>query len=159
MSDEIRQSVYDIWIEHSVNSTDARNGSNTVKITKLQYLRLYSGLQNENIKIEERANKRGSIQYIANRMILTATIRELQDKLLKNDISVSIGSILSLKPFFITYATEKEIALCLCKLCLNAKMMYDALISKAKKEGDTMPASISEFYELLQMPEIPKWIL
>ena len=92
-------------------------------------------------------------------MILTATIRELQDKLLKNDISVSIGSILSLKPFFITYATEKEIALCLCKLCLNAKMMYDALISKAKKEGDTMPASISEFYELLQMPEIPKWIL
>ena len=76
-------------------------------------------------------------------MILTATIRELQDKLLKNDISVSIGSILSLKPFFITYATEKEIALCLCKLCLNAKMMYDALISKAKKEGDTMPASMS----------------
>ena len=70
MSDEIRQSVY-IWIEHSVNSTDGRNGRNTVKITKLPYLRLQSGLNNENIKIEETANKRGSIQYIANRMILT----------------------------------------------------------------------------------------
>ena len=70
MSDEIRQSVY-IWMEHSVNSTDGRNGRNTVKITKLPYLRLQSGLNNENIKIEETANKRGSIQYIANRMILT----------------------------------------------------------------------------------------
>ena len=75
LSGKIRQSVYDIRIEHSVNSTDGRNGKNTVKITNLQYLRLYSGLNNENIKIEERANKRGSIQCIANRMILTATIK------------------------------------------------------------------------------------
>ena len=65
LSDEIRQSVY-IWTEHSTNSTDGRNGRNTVKITKLQYLRLYSGLNNEKIKIEERV--RGSIQYIANRV-------------------------------------------------------------------------------------------
>ena len=75
-------------------------------------------------------------------MILTAIIRELQDKLLKNDINVSIGKILSLKPFFILYATEKEMALrlwCFCKLCFNAKMMCNA----SKKEGDTMPASIS----------------
>ena len=35
LSDEIRQSVYDIWVEQSVNSTDGRNGRNTVKITKL----------------------------------------------------------------------------------------------------------------------------
>ena len=126
--------------------TDGRNAKNTVKITKLQYLRLYSGFTDENIKIEKRANRTGSIQYIANRMILTATIRELQDKLCKNDINVSIGRILSLKPFFIKYATEKEMALCLCKLCLNTKMMYDALTSKAKKEGDTMPASITEFF-------------
>ena len=79
-------------------------------------------------------------------MILTAIIRELQDKLLKNDINVSIGKILSLKPFFILYATEKEMALrlwCFCKLCFNAKMMCDALKNKSKKEGDTMPASIS----------------
>ena len=65
LSDEIRQSVY-IWTEHSTNSTDGRNGRNTVKITKLRYLRLYSGLNNEKIKIEERV--RGSIQYIANRV-------------------------------------------------------------------------------------------
>ena len=132
LSDEIRQSLYDIWIEHSVNSIDGRNGRNTVKTTKLQYLRLYSDLNNENIKIEERANKRGSIQSIENRMILTATIKELQDKLLRNDINVSISTILSLKPSFITYATEKEMALCLYKLYLNAKMMYDALTSKAR---------------------------
>ena len=64
LSDEIRQSVY-TWIEHSTNSTGGRNGRNAVKITKLQYLRFYSGL-NENIKTEERV--RGSIQYIANRV-------------------------------------------------------------------------------------------
>ena len=73
-------------------------------------------------------------------MILAATIRELQDKLLKNDINVYIGKMASIKPFFIMYATEKEMTLCICKLCLNAKMIYDALTSKAKKEGDTMPA-------------------
>ena len=107
---------------------------------------MYSSLNNENIKIEERANTRGSIQYIVNRMILAATIRELQDKLIKNDINVYIGKMVSIKPFFIMYATEKEMALCICKLCLNAKMIYDALTSKAKKEGDTMPASITEFF-------------
>ena len=140
MSDEIRESVYDIWIEHSVNSTDGRNSRNAVKITRLQYLRLYSGLSNEKIKIEERVNKRGSIQYIANGMILTVTIRELQDKLLKNDKNVSIGTILSVKQLLIMYSREKEMTLCVCKLCLNAKMMYDALASKAKKEVDTMTA-------------------
>ena len=75
MPDEIRQSVHDIWLEHSVYSSDCRSGRNTVKISKLQYLRLYSDLNNENIKIEETANKRGNIQYIANRMILTRIIR------------------------------------------------------------------------------------
>ena len=64
-----------IWLKHSVYSSDGRSGRNSVKITKLQNLRLYSDLNNENIKIEERANKRGSIQYIANRMILTGIIR------------------------------------------------------------------------------------
>ena len=75
MPDEIRQSVDGIWLEHSVYSSDGRSGRNSVKITKLQNLRLYSDLNNENIKIEERANKRGSMQYIANRMILTGIIR------------------------------------------------------------------------------------
>ena len=64
-----------IWLKHSVYSSDGRSGRNSVKITKLQNLRLYSDLNNENIKIEERASKRGSIQYIANRMILTGIIR------------------------------------------------------------------------------------
>ena len=79
-------------------------------------------------------------------MIPAATIKELQDKLLKNGINVSIGKMVSIKPFFIMYATEKEMALRICKLCLNAKMIYDALTSKAKKAGDTMPASITEFF-------------
>ena len=35
-------------------------------MTNLQYLRLYGGLNNEKIKIEERV--RGIIQYIANRV-------------------------------------------------------------------------------------------
>ena len=54
MEEEFVRWDNDIWIEHSANSTDGRNGRNTVKITNLQYLRLYSGLNNENIKIEGR---------------------------------------------------------------------------------------------------------
>ena len=53
---------------------------------------------------------------------------------------------MSLKSFFVTYPTKKEIFLCLCKLCFNARMLIEPLKAKAKKDGDSIEDSISNFF-------------
>ena len=40
-------------------------------------------------------------------------LKLMKEKLSENNIDISFGTILSLRPFFITFATEKEMALCL----------------------------------------------
>ena len=74
MSLGIKQRIYNMWVENSINSTDCRNGRNMVNITKHKYLSLYQHLENKIVKVEKRKNKQGSIYYIANRMILTCTV-------------------------------------------------------------------------------------
>ena len=118
---EVRQQIYNLWLEHSQPSTDNRNDRCKVKISKLDYLKKYTGIENNAILIEEVTNKRGRVSYVANRMIFTSTVRSLHHKLAEKEVNVSIGSILNCKPFFITYASAKEMALCLCKICLNTK--------------------------------------
>ena len=58
------------------------------------------------------------------KLIATATVQGIKDKLKSNNIDVSVGTVVSLKNFFVIYATEKEMALCLCKLCLNIQLLY-----------------------------------
>ena len=69
----------------------------------------------------------------------------IQKTLLVKGVTVSIGSVLNLKPFFVAYASEKEMSLCLCKICLNTKFLFDALMTKAKKDGDECIDLISAF--------------
>ena len=80
------------------------------------------------------------------RKVATCTISTIQDKLSKEEINVSVGTTLSLRPFFISFATEKEMALCLCKICLNAKLLFEPLIMQAKKDQYDVTESISEFF-------------
>ena len=79
-------------------------------------------------------------------MIATCTVRLIQSKLEEKGVNVPIGSILAFHPFFITFATEKEIALCLCKLCLITRMMFEPLMKQAKKDGDEFFSSITKFF-------------
>ena len=74
-------------------------------------------------------------------MVITTTVKVLQEKLVEKGIDVSMGKIVSLRPFFITYLTDKEIALCLCKMCLNARMMYGVQVKQAKEDGDEVDTS------------------
>ena len=69
-------------------------------------------------------------------MVVTCTIRSIQDQLSQQGIVVSYGKIISLCPLFITFATEKEIAHCLCKFCLNTRMLFEPLTAKAKRDRD-----------------------
>ena len=138
--------MYDIWISNSINTTDGRNERNVVKISKRKYNEQFDiGITNRDV-IEEKRNKRGILYYFAGRKIVTTTIRTLLHKLSEKGISVSIGSLFKMKPFYITTSTEKEMALCLCKLCLNARLCFRKLIQQAKKDDDFTTDSITEFF-------------
>ena len=89
----------------------------------------------------------GTTILSAPRQIATIEVRELQKKLkAEYNIDVSNGIVHSLKPFFITYATDKEMSLCMCKLCLNAHLIFDLLMERAKKDGDETFDSLTEFF-------------
>ena len=78
-------------------------------------------------------------------MIVTATVRAMHKSLIDDGIHVSLGSVLGLQPFFVTYASEKEMSLCLCKICLNAKFLFDVLMRRARKDGDDCFESLTTF--------------
>ena len=133
---DTKQQIYNLWIEHSQASPDNRNDQCKVKISTMDYINKYTGIENKNIITEEIINKRGQASYVANHIIFTSTVRSLHHKLAEKGINVSIGSVLNSKPFFITYASAKEMAPCLCKICLNTKFLFGPLMSRAKKDGD-----------------------
>ena len=103
---EVRQAIYDTWVENSISSTDCHNGQNVINISKHKYFSLYHDIENKKIVVEKK--KIGQVQFQANRMILTCTIRNIHNKLTESGVRVSLGKVMSLKPFFITYPTEKE---------------------------------------------------
>ena len=126
VSTEIAKIVCNTWIENSITSTDGSNMRNTINIKKRKAEEIYvdiSILQHSEIKIEELTNKRKAIVLSSNRRISTCTVREIQAKLMSLNINISLGKIIALKPFFITHPTDKGMALCLCKLCLNIKLL------------------------------------
>ena len=143
---EVKQKVYDMWLKNAINSTDGRNGRNMVRLSKRKFLQQYGAIKHSDIVIEEIKNKRGQTYYSANRMIATCTIRSIIEQLSNEGISVSYSTVISLRPFFVTHATEKEIALCLCKLCLNTRLLFEPLMTQAKKDNDKTTESITEFF-------------
>ena len=79
-------------------------------------------------------------------MVITCTVRALLKKLNDQGIFVSLGKVLCLRPFFVTYPSDKEISLCPCKLCLNMKLLFECLKAQAKKDGEELGYSVSEFF-------------
>ena len=69
LSDVIKQKIYNTWVENSITSTGNRNDRCSVKISKLEYTKRYGKIGHKEITLEERTNKRGRINYVANRMI------------------------------------------------------------------------------------------
>ena len=145
---DTRQQIYDLWVGYSQASTDNRNDQCKVKISKMDCIKKYMGIENKNMIIEEITNKRGRASYFVNRMILTSTVRSLHHKLAEKGINVRIGSVLNCKPFLITYTSAKEMALCLCKISLNTKFLFNSLILRAKKDEDEAFDSISDFFKV-----------
>ena len=74
---EIKQKIYNVWVENSINSMDCRNGRNMINITKCKYLSWYQQLENKIVKVEER-KKWGSTCYMANIVLLTCTVWDIK---------------------------------------------------------------------------------
>ena len=53
---------------------------------------------------------------------------------------------MALKPFFINHATEHEMVLCFCKLCLNTRLLFDSIMSEERKSGGVIFKSVTEFF-------------
>ena len=70
----------------------------------------------------------------------------MKEKLSENNIDIRFGTVSSLRPFFITFATEKEMALCLCKICLNVRLLFDPLVAQAKKDQNDVNDSITKLF-------------
>ena len=145
LAPEVRQAIYDTWIDHSIASTDNRNNHASVQTSKKEYIQRHYGIENKTFQLEESKKKHGRVKNSANQMIVTETVCSIHKSLLDKGFNVSLGSVLNLKPFFVTYGSENEMSLCLCKLCLNTKFLFDALMSNAKKDDDESHTSTLHF--------------
>ena len=103
----MKQKICDEWLENSITTVDRRNGRDCTKIRKSVYLEQYKDLVNDIIK--EETCKRGIKSLTATRKIMTCSKRKLQTKLFEmHNISASLRTIYNLKPFYISFPTEKE---------------------------------------------------
>ena len=130
---ETRQTIYDEWLSNTIPSVVS--GSETVKLHKSNYLKRHSDIVN-NPPLTETTNKHKVTFYEATRGIITCTVKELQDKLLtKHGIKVSTGTLLDNKPFFLSYANEKERVTIMCSQCINTHLLFNSLKQNAEKNS------------------------
>merc|ERR1712168_514716 len=92
---------------------------NTVSMRKILFLQQYSDLKFPNVDFSE-VLKRKKPHISTNRLLLSCTVRDVQ-RILKEEkgVSVSLGTVQQLKPFFVSRPTERERACCECGCCLN----------------------------------------
>ena len=96
---EVRQAIYDTWVENSISSTDCRNGRNVINIRKRKYFSLYRDIEK---------NIRGHAQFQANRMILTCTVLNIQNKFTESGVKVSLGKVMSFNHFSLHIPQKKK---------------------------------------------------
>ena len=138
---DTRQTIYDEWLSNTIPCV--LNGCETVKLRKSNYLKRYSGIVN-NPPLTETTNKCKVTFYEATRGIITCTVKELQYKLLtKHGINVSTGTLLDNKPFFLSYANEKERVTSMCSQCINIHLLFNSLKQTAEKNSIK---SVSEYF-------------
>ena len=58
LSNKTKQEIYNMWINHSINSTDSPNGRNQVRMNKESYIKRYgTNLKNDQV-VAEKLNRR-----------------------------------------------------------------------------------------------------
>ena len=105
-------------------------------------------------------------------MIVTETVRQCRSHYWTKVSMFLLGLYSNYSFFFVTYAREKKMSLCLCKLCLNTKSLQTVFMSytpsvyvlhtfmsKTKKDGDENSTSITSFLlYACSCPKGGKWV-
>ena len=87
-----------------------------MQMSKRKYLKQHGTITDSNINIEDIKNKRGQTYLSANIIVIAFTVTSILQQLTEPGVTTSYGAVLSLLQIYITFVTEKEIALCSCKL-------------------------------------------
>ena len=145
LTKEDKQKICSYWTENSIQSTDRRNGESSVRISKMQYLQDLGDIEGGS-ELKEVKSKKGKIFIQAEKRIASCTVRKLTQKLKnKKNIDVQPSTAQRCKPFFAGVATDRELQLCMCKLCLNTKLLLDKFCSQANADDEELDYSISNF--------------
>ena len=147
LSNETKQVIIDSWHENSIVTVDRRDGRDQVTMLQDRFAKKFGDLSfPDDLKIECVTSKRNQRLVKTTRHIATKTVRELQEFILKkSEIKVSYGSVINYRPFYIQVATEREKESCLCRVCLNCRLKFNALL-KHLKEGTVKTHSLSEYF-------------
>lgn len=55
LSNETKHEIYNMWINHSINSTDSQNGRTQIRINEESYIKRYgTNLKNSQVLVEEK---------------------------------------------------------------------------------------------------------
>ena len=79
-------------------------------------------------------------------MVITWTVRSTLQRLTEQGVTPSYGAVLSLRPFNITFVTEKEIASVFVNSVLKQGCFFEPLMTQAKRDNDDVQDSITEFF-------------
>ena len=79
-------------------------------------------------------------------MVITWTVRSTLQWLTEQGVTPSYGAVLSLRPFNITFVTEKEIASVFVNSALKQGCFFEPLMTQAKRDNDDVQDSITEFF-------------
>ena len=140
LSVDVRQSAYNFWKVNSEISVHRSNGRHLVNISKENLLNQVADLVDDGLKTVE--TKRGP-QIQAHKRITTKPYRSLhKDFQQLYNSTISYGTFINVKPFYVSRPTEKETEMCLCSKCLNPHCLYKALTSALKTE---LPRSLSQY--------------
>ena len=135
-SSSVTNFIHNEWIETSIPSVDRRNEREWVIISQAKYANHYHPLGIDlHQDVIAATTKRNIPVYKSMRMITTLTYSGMKARIQKiHGIKVTVGMLCKCKPFFCQNPTEKS--LCLCKVCLNTRQLFDAVRSFCKAESN-----------------------
>ena len=120
LSFESKQTIYNTWIENCITSTDEWNGRNVVQISKRKYLENVVNFHMNQLDL-----KNTEISMVKCIILQITWFWHAPRKSFWKRVSCLTWKSTSLWPFLITYPTEKKISWCLCKMCLNARLLFE----------------------------------
>ena len=132
-------------------STDRRSNRDEVRISKLEYLRDYAHCTNiSDTNITEKEVVLGKTgtkkKYMtAQRTVYTRPVKKIYQAFVETGFPCSISTFIKYKPFYITAPTEREKESCLCKKCLNEKLLLASINNFRKAQKLPAHTSVTDF--------------